>query len=447
MSTDNRKKLFLFIAVLFFILGVITVPWEGHEKWVWRGLVLYFLPLLCMAFRSQKIQRIGIIIGLTLGLQTLVSPIFLNSFQTVDLVTIKPNISQTINIPSGILPGLYGSQENKTDPKGYRVTKSINYKNKPPGHFRVFAIGASTTEGYPGLGNWNNWPHLLQEKLDRNLLHSEVEVINTGVSATTINHHLATLRKVLSYSPDMVVFLVGINDWNRHIKVVQDNKGGLGRFIQFDDAGKQIVALGIDPKYNIAFKHFREVFRFDHTILAEFIKTIKKRLRSNEREGTSCEVNALNCGVHDGSFLASKMGALNRIDKRIFRPRTVYPSYAHYLQTIGNICKSNKITCLFVTQPTAYRPEADKKIKDRLWMVPPNRGYTLDFGSLIHIAKLYNDYLISFAKENKFPFCDLTSQIKPSVDNFIDDCHFNLLGAKKVADRISSCIVQSGFNL
>jgi len=63
------------------------------------------------------------------------------------------------------------------------------------------------------------------------------------------------------------------------------------------------------------------------------------------------------------------------------------------------------------------------------------------FGSMVHIAKLYNKRLIGFARENKFSYCDLASQITPSVDNFVDDCHFNLLGAKNVADFVSSCIV------
>ena len=94
-----------------------------------------------------------------------------------------------------------------------------------------------------------------------------------------------------------------------------------------------------------------------------------------------------------------------------------------------------------MTQPTAYHLEAEKEIRDRLWMVPPHRDYALDFGSMVHIAKLYNKRLIGFAKENKFSYCDLASQITPSVDNFVDDCHFNLLGAKNVADFVSSCIV------
>ena len=440
-SKNNRKKLFFFIAIIFFAFGVFTAPWEGHEKWIWHCLILYSLPLFCMLFQSTKIQEIGIIIGLSIGLQSLISPILLNYSQEIDLFTLKKNNFQTINIPKGIYPGLYGLQEGMTDQKGYRVTKTIDYESKPIKNFRIFTIGASTTAGFPALGNRNNWPHLLQEKLNQALSHLDVEVINAGMSATTINHQLATFKKVLSYSPDMVIFLIGINDWNHHIKLFQDNRGWLNKFIQYDDLEERVVLAAVDAQYNIALWNFRDSIRFDHTVLAELIKRFKSKVRSNKPKETDCGSNAMNCGVHDGSYLAGQMGALNRGDKRTFRPQTVFPYYTHYLEKIGSICKSNEVDCLFMTQPTAYHLEAEKEIRDRLWMVPPNRDYALDFGSMVHIAKLYNKRLIGFAKENKFSYCDLASQITPSVDNFVDDCHFNLLGAKNVADFVSSCIV------
>jgi lysophospholipase L1-like esterase len=440
-SKNNRQNYFLFIATIFFAFGVFTAPWEGHEKWIWRCLVLYSLPLLCMLFQSTKTQEIGIIIGLSMGLQTFISPIFLNYYQDIDLITLKKNNFQTINIPKGVYPGLYGLQESMTDQKGYRVTKTIDYENKPIESFRIFTIGASTTEGYPALGNQNNWPHLLQEKLNQALSNLDVEVINAGLSATTINHQLATFKKVLSYSPNMVIFLIGINDWNHHIKLSQDNRGWLKKFVQYDDLEERVVLAAVDAKYNIALSNFRDSIRFDHTILAELIKRFKSKMASNKPKETTCGSNAINCGVHDGSYLASQMGGLNRGDKRNFRPQTVFPYYTHYLEKIGSICKSNEVDCIFMTQPTAYHLEAEKEIRDRLWMVPPNRDYALDFSSMVHIAKLYNNHLIGFAKENKFSYCDLASQMRPSVDNFVDDCHFNLLGAKNVADFVSSCVV------
>jgi hypothetical protein len=439
---DVRKKLFIYLTIIFLVFGAITAPWEGHQKWVWRGMFLYFLPMFCMFFRSQKIQETGIIIGVALVLQTLISPVFFNYFQDVDLITIEPNFSKTLTIPAGIYPGVEGPQLTKTDHKGYRITKPISYTNKPNGSFRIFTLGGSTTAGFPWVGIRNNWPHLLQEKLDQNLSHVDVEVINAGVTATRAKHHLATLKKILPYSPDMVIFLIGINDWDRHIKVAQDNKGVMSSFIRYDEVEQQFLIRGIDTKYSMAFWNFREAIRFDHTILAETIKLIKKRLRSNEKKATSCPQENPNCfdSVADESHLTNQTGGLARTDKRTFRPQKVSSYYTYYLKKIRDVCQSNKIDCIFVTQPTAYHHQAKKEIKERLWMVPGNRDYTLDFDSLIHISELYNNYLIGFAKENDFPSCDLASQIEPSIGNLVDDCHFNLQGAKNVASFLFSCI-------
>ena len=440
----TRKKRFFSLAIIIFAFGMITAPWEGHEKWFWRGLIGYSIPLFCMLFRSQKIQENGMIIGMALVLQTLISPIFFNYYQDVDLITSKPNTTYTKFIPKGIYPGLHGPQLIKIDHKGYAVTKPINYANKPPAHFRIFTLGGSTTAGYPFIGIEKNWPHLLQEKLNKNLSNVEVEVINAGISATRIKHHLATLKKILPYSPDMVVFLIGLNDWDRHIKVIQDNNGLIGKFIGYDFVEKYIVIRGVDPKYSKAFWEFREAVRFDHTILAETISLIKRRLKSKQRGAKPCPQDKPDCldTVEDGSYMNKQMGGLYRADKRTFRPKTVSPLYEHYLGEVRSICQSNNIDCLFLTQPTAYYPEAKKEIKDRLWMVPANRDYTLDFDSFVHISELYNNYLIGFTKKNKLPLCDVASQIEPSIDNFIDDCHYNILGAKKVANAVSSCIME-----
>ncbi len=47
--------------------------------------------------------------------------------------------------------------------------------------------------------------------------NGNVEIINTGVSGFRAGHHLATLKHIMQYEPDMLIFLVGFNDWNLHI--------------------------------------------------------------------------------------------------------------------------------------------------------------------------------------------------------------------------------------
>ena len=73
-------------------------------------------------------------------------------------------------------------------------------------------------------------------------------------------------------------------------------------------------------------------------------------------------------------------------------------------------------------------------------MTPPNVGYTLDIGSLIHIANLYNNELKRMAADNDIYFCDVANQIKPTTDYFYDDVHYNEKGSVKVANAALECL-------
>ena len=68
----------------------------------------------------------------------------------------------------------------------------------------------------------------MQEKLDQKYQDLNFEVINTGVSGLRANNHIATLKKILKYNPDMAIFLIGINDWNHDIK--HNHKSGYKKF-------------------------------------------------------------------------------------------------------------------------------------------------------------------------------------------------------------------------
>jgi hypothetical protein len=101
---------------------------------------------------------------------------------------------------------------------------------------------------------------------------------------------------------------------------------------------------------------------------------------------------------------------------------------------------------MFITQPSAYQTDIDKLLKKRLWMTPPNESYTLDFSTMIALAKFYNDWLVKFGKENNIYTCDISKKLPPTVSVFFDDVHFNESGSKKVADLIFDCIIDLNAN-
>jgi hypothetical protein len=98
---------------------------------------------------------------------------------------------------------------------------------------------------------------------------------------------------------------------------------------------------------------------------------------------------------------------------------------------------------MFVNQPTGYQPDAPADLRRHLWMTPPNTNYTLDFDSMVQLANLYNQYLLTFARKNALPSCDLAARIEPSLEFIYDDCHFNEVGAQQVAMVLEQCVADS----
>lgn len=107
--------------------------------------------------------------------------------------------------------------------EGFRRRSEVA-RPKPPGTLRVFLMGASTAYGLGGM-----WPHLQRtyEVLDdsttidvylERLLQARfpgvtVEVVNAGIPSIWTHHHLIHLNQaILSYEPDVVLFLDGWND-------------------------------------------------------------------------------------------------------------------------------------------------------------------------------------------------------------------------------------------
>lgn len=385
------------LAIIFIVFGIITIDLQSL-KWTVLGLLFFSIPLLFQFFKSNYLRDGALWFGVFMLSQTLLS-----SFIKGDFITLPPNLYAYIDITG--LQGIDGNQLFTVDDKGFRVTKKVDYNSKDD--YKIFAIGGSTTEELD-IDDKKTWTHLLQEKLS---LKQEVTVINTGVSGLRARHHLATLKNIIKYKPDMVIFLTGINDWNWQIKDHINKLHGQSFIKKLQNTRMQLVInktmLG--------------------SILRKTFYTVKKSSGS-----------ALQFVDHDS--LKKVTGSLNRDSKYTFFPKSVHSQYKNMLAQISSVCHKNKIECIFITQPSGYKKEATNEFKAGFWMTPPFEEYTLNFNSMVHIASLYNKYLINFAENNNHKICDLASQIKPSYDLFYDDCHFNINGASKVSEILFSCI-------
>jgi lysophospholipase L1-like esterase len=248
---------------------------------------------------------------------------------------------------------------------------------------------------------------ILEERTGR-----RVEAINTGLSGLRADHHAATLRKIERYAPDLVVVMMGVNDWNRHIRT------------------------GGDPYFG-SFYDLLEYIDLRKSLIAEAYRGAAVRLRAGGKNGGSAEPQR-----DDGTYLSKQNDSLTRPLQREFRPQTVSANYRRNAHEIMELCKRQKLACLIVDQPTAYDAAIEPELRKRLWMTPPNEDYTLTLDNMAYIAGLYNSWLRDTAANVGLPFCSVSPHLRPTTAVFYDDCHFNEPGAHAVARLISDCIVQ-----
>ncbi len=93
--------------------------------------------------------------------------------------------------------------------QGFRTTDTIG--PKPPGEFRIIALGGSTTEDANTIEG-RHWPLTLQDEL-RASGHPNVRVLNAGMGAYSSAHSLVQLEfDMLPFQPDLVLVLHNVND-------------------------------------------------------------------------------------------------------------------------------------------------------------------------------------------------------------------------------------------
>ena len=87
---------------------------------------------------------------------------------------------------------------------------------KPPGTFRIFALGESSTFGWKGVTSHKQaWPAVLEAKLKAAHPGRNIEVVNAGVPGyTSIEQRINFTLRVSRLEPDAVLIYHGNNDLN-----------------------------------------------------------------------------------------------------------------------------------------------------------------------------------------------------------------------------------------
>src|SRR6267143_4749173 len=392
------------VAGLLLAYGIVTFNLDA-PKWAIASLALFAAPLALQWTRWVMVRTYALWLAAFLVLQALLTPLLRGNF-----ITLAPQMRSTVDVRKADLPGMRpGLRHITTDERGFRVNPRVDYRAKRG--LRIFTIGGSTTEDIV-LDDESTWSHLLQEGIAGQ--GKSAEVINTGVSGLRAVNHLATLEVVARLEPDLVIFLLGANDWNKHIK---------DRFKELEINFWKPASL-VDSALGRV---------LDGMVISPVRRRITGRTWSDQVH------------VIDGpeGFIRSKELSLQRSVTRTFRPTEVAADYASTLHEISRLCKESRLTCLFMTQPHAYSGTTPADLQSHFWMTPPTATFTLDFESMAYIASLYNEFLKSFTAQEGHPLCDLAAGIEPLPRFFYDDMHFTDEGSRRIADLVLPCALKA----
>ncbi len=213
---SNHLKLIslVLISSLLFFSFRISI-FYSDEKLIYLLIFLFFefFIIFFLFYNNLFIKNFAVVICLNF----LLTPIFFEfSFKPPYR---QPNTESTIiwekNTESGFLKT---NHKITTDSKGNRVNKNINYQNKTTETFRILTFGGSTTE-QSGLENNLIWSNILINLVENYKIYNKknYEMVNFGISGTRAIHHYFSFKKNLGLKPDIVIFLLGVNDWNYHI--------------------------------------------------------------------------------------------------------------------------------------------------------------------------------------------------------------------------------------
>jgi hypothetical protein len=152
---------------------------------------------------------------------------------------------------------------------------------KPPGVFRIVALGDSFTEGQ-GVDFDDIWPKRLERYLNeyRGEKGVRYEVLDLALSGTSTPHQLRILREVgLRHRPDLVVLGYCLNDPEdeddhrtleispRHIFKDYGSRGRLGRWLSRHSALYRLVVGRLrNTRINSwTLRYYRDIYREDYS--------------------------------------------------------------------------------------------------------------------------------------------------------------------------------------
>jgi lysophospholipase L1-like esterase len=296
----------------------------------------------------------------------------------------------------------------EVDALGFRG-KRLASAAKAPGTYRIFFLGASTTENafFP---EERTFPGLVEAALDEKLKGSpRIEVANAGVAGMTTARVLDTLvHRVLPLEPDLVVVLEGHNE----------------------------LCLALDPKWEPGRlgepeppPTFRSWLAGSSRVVALLDDWDLRRRMAVDKHGWYAKRARER---HSKPFVAPPTDPLRGV-----------PAFAADLHRVAVLCSDAGVPCVLMTQPSLYKdrlaPEEEAALITGAGTTP-----NLEARELKRALDAYNDAIRRVARDDGARVVDLAREVPADLEHFLDDVHFTARGNEAVAASVVRAILAEG---
>lgn len=326
-----------------------------------------------------------------------------------------PNLVLRTEAEDG-LPGVSGQNLFTTNNLGFRGDPLE--LPKPPGEYRVFMIGGSTTEGLY-LDDADVVTAVLQRELQARAGPGvAVRVYGAGKSGDRSDDHVTMLvHRIVHLEPDLVIVFAGVNDLSAAI---------FGHdFLHPTPPGEE--PLGLRNLLQLSATEFQ---------LPRRIYYLVSRMRPPDPDRLMEELPL----TSDYRRLVEQRRSGQVTEAA---PPTNPGAYRANLRTIAGTAAAQGFPLAFVTQPSTWNSAVDPRVEDWQWMLFRG-GVTYRADRMDEALESLNEVMRAVAAEAGAPLYDLARLLPKSLDHFYDDVHLNAAGAREVGRGLAAFLSDQG---
>ncbi len=316
---------------------------------------------------------------------------------------LRPNVR--IQLQNGELPGVSRTGVFSTNRWGMRG-------EEPPDEwdewFTVVCIGGSTTRCFV-LDDSRTWPWLLQE--DLRLVNPSTWVGNGGVDGHSTIAHVVFMEEVIPrVRPDMVIFLIGINEkYNFDLGMNLEN-----RITELQDSGLGQWLFRNSRIYQTAY-YLKQAYFDEIPIIGD---SWPFRMNTEPMPEPEMELpDDLNDLLIDPDLTTGN------------------------LRRMIELAREYGATPVILTQPLLYEDTPYwASIKDN--NTQSDRGY-ISSATLSRMVDITNQSIIGVCHEMGAHCYDLASAVPHDPELFYDGMHFTEAGAELIADSVNAFLLRN----